>query len=270
MKKTLEGFIKKVSIGPVNTLDSPLRWNRFLSVKEPQMLSRKIDTENEIDWNLISDIGGLRKVRLSEFTASDINLVFDPALFPRRLGRDDLKGLRQTLLFAKSTPQLSYGENIAARIEMKTESVIRDLAKDVEYAPLLFRYRFEPLCDAYLKGNHLEDFLLGGKIRVERKEVDSFFSKVADAARDFAEYAKDHVDSGMFTDVLDGVGDARARSLYREMIVKGGMSEGHMLAYLMDRYDLSEEKAGKILAGLLKAEPSLVVRKGGLYMPVYS
>jgi hypothetical protein len=270
MRRSLEGFVRKVSIGPVNTLSSPLRWNRFLSVKEPDMLARKIETENEIDWNLISDIGGLRKVRLSEFTASDINLVFDPALFPRRLGRDDLKGLRQTLLFAKSTPQLSYNDTISARIEVKTEAVIKDLAKDVEYAPLLFRYRFEPLCDAYLKGNHLEDFLLGGKIKVGRKEVDDFFGKVADAARDFAEYAKDHVETGMFTEILDGVGDARARSLYREMIVKGGMSEEHMRTYLMDKYDISEEKAGKILEGLIKAEPALVVRKGGLYAPVYS
>jgi hypothetical protein len=209
-------------------------------------------------------------VRLSEFTASDINLVFDPALFPRRLTRDDLKGLRQTLLFARSTPQLSYGESINARIEVKTDAVIRDLAKEVEYAPFLFRYRFEPLCDAYLRGSHLEDFLLGGRINVERSEVDDFFSKVKDAARNFAEYAKDHVDSGMFTQVLDGIVDRRARSLYQELVVKGGMSREHMLAYLMDRYDLSEDKAERVLEGLIQAEPALVVRKGGLYVPVYS
>lgn len=270
MRRQLGNFIKEVNIGPINKLCNQLKWNRFISLKEPKILSRTLETRNEVDWNLISDISAMNKPRLSEFTASDINLVFDPNLFPRKLSREDLKNLRQTLLFAKSTPALSYGENIVGRIEMKTEDLVKELARVVDYAPFLFRYRFEPLCDAFLKGNHLEDYIIGGEINVEKRDVDDFFRRVKDAALDFAEYAQDHIETTAYGKVIDTIKDHRARSLYTELLVKGGLSAEHMVSYLMERYNTTEEKAKSIVEDLVEAEPVLVVKKQGLYNPVYS
>ncbi|MEA3255559.1 MAG: hypothetical protein U9Q22_06960 [Candidatus Altiarchaeota archaeon] len=264
----LTNFIKRVNVGSLNKLTNQFHWNRFLSVKNPEMLSRKIKSSNEIDWNLISEIGKINQLRRSEFIASDVNLVFDPNIFPPKINKEDAKNMKQTLLFAKSTPQVMYSNDMNALMEVKTDKLVRNLAKRVDYAPFLFRYRFEPLCDAFLKGSHLMDYLTGGDVVIKRKDIHEFFKRAGDAVLDFATYAEQYIDDNTFNSILDGVRDRRAQDLFKELIVKDGMSNDQMMLYLMDRYSLREEKAESIVSGLVHAEPVLVTRKGNLYKPV--
>lgn len=266
MRKQLVDFIAKVNVGSLNKVSPQFRWSRFLSVEDHAILSRTMDTKNEIDWNIISDMENINQLKSSRFITSDMNLIFDPNLFPRRLNRDDIKNLRQTILFAKSTPQITYSEKLIAWIENKTEEIVDDLAKRVDYAPFLFRYRFEPLCDAFLKANHLEDYLMGGDIRIKKKEVHDFFKRSRDAACEFAYAVKP--DESVFTPILDGIRDKKVQSLYRELLVKGAMTEERMVQYITERYPVVERKADSLVSSLLHAEPVLVVRRGDLYMPV--
>jgi hypothetical protein len=269
MRKQLVDFIKKVNVGSLNKVSTQFKWNRFLSIEDPAILSRTMETDNEVDWNLISDIDNINQLRNSRFMTSDINLVFDPSLFPRRLSRDDIKNLKQTLLFMKSTPPMEYSKNIDELIEAKTDNVVRDLAKRVDYAPFLFRYRFEPLCDAFLKANHLEDYLLGGGIKIKEKDVRDFFKRAEDASCDFADYAEPYITDSRFTSIPDIIGDRRIQDLYREMLVKGAMTEKDMIHYLTERYSVVERKADSLVSSLLHAEPVLVVRKATFYKPIY-
>lgn len=264
----LNNFIKRVNVGSLDKLTNQFRWNRFLSINNPEILSRGIQTSNEIDWNLISELEKINQLKSSKFIASDINLVFDPSLSPPKINKEDAKNMKQTLLFAKSTPQVIYPPGMNALIEVKTDKVVRNLAKRVDYAPFLFRYRFEPLCDAFLKGSHLMDYFTGENVVIKRKDINEFFKRAGDAVRDFAEYAEQYIDDNTFNSILDGVRDRRAQDLFKELIVKDGMSNDQMMLYLMDRYSLREEKAESIVSGLVHAEPVLVTRKGNLYKPV--
>ena len=268
MKKQLRDFIRKVNIGSLDTLSTQFRWNRFLSVDNPEILSRRIQTNNEIDWNLISNLEEINQLKRSKFIASDINLVYDPDLFPPKINREDAKNVKQTLLFAKSTPQITYSESINALIEVKIEDVIHDLAKRVDYAPFLFRYRLEPLCDAFLKGNHLADYLLGADISIKRRDVREFFKRAKDVALDFATYAERYIDPDNFGDILEGARDRRAQDILSKLFVKGSMTEDQMIDYLMDKYGVSKERAESIIASLVYEEPVLVIKRGNLYMPV--
>ena len=268
MRKRLRNFIRKVNIGSLDTLSTQFRWNRFLSVDNPEILSRKIQTNNEIDWNLISSLEEINQLKRSKFIASDINLVYDPDFFPPKINKEDAKNVKQTLLFAKSTPQITYSESINALIEVKTEDVVHDLAKRVDYAPFLFRYRFEPLCDAFLKGNHLVDYLIDGDIHIKRKDVHEFFKKAEDAALEFADYAERYIDPNNFKDILEGAKDRRAQDIFNKLLVKGGMTEDQMIDYLMDKHKTSKERAESIIASLVYEEPVLVIKRGNLYMPV--
>ncbi|MBN2014919.1 MAG: hypothetical protein JW778_07045 [Candidatus Altiarchaeota archaeon] len=267
MRKQLLDFIRRVNIGSLDSISDKFRWNRFLSIEDPLILSRTIQTKNEIDWNLVSDIDGINNLKRSRFITSDINLVFDPNIFPRKMNRDDLKNLRQTILFAKSTSGMSYSAEADAWIENGIDKVVRDLAKRVDYAPFLFRYRLEPLCDAFLRANHLEDLLLGGSIGIKRKDVKDFFSIAEDAACDFAEYSRPYVDERVFSSILDSMNDKRLQNLYRELLVKGGMTENDMKLFL-EKHAVAEKKADSLVSSLLHSEPVLVVKQGSLYRPV--
>ncbi len=268
MRKKLGDFIRKVNVGSLNKVSSQFKWNRFLSVKDPVILSRKMKTDNEIDWNLISDICNVNHLKNSEFITSDINLVFDPNLFPGRITREDMNNLKQTLIFAKSVPMSNYSGKVNAWIENKTEAVVKDLAKRVDYAPFLFRYRFEPLCDAFLRGNHLEDYLIEGKIKIKKNDVHNFFKMAEDAACDFADYAAEFIEEDRFSDILDSTKDMRTQDLYRELLVKGGMAEEDMIQYIIEKHAVVDRKAESLVSSLLHAEPVLVIKQGGIYKPV--
>ncbi|MEA1924353.1 MAG: hypothetical protein U9M95_00630 [Candidatus Altiarchaeota archaeon] len=270
-------FIRRVSVEPIDKLNNNLMWGRFMSQKIPEnVLSRRVYNSNEINWNLSTLIEDINKgwKKRNKFMSSDLNMPFEPDIAFPRISKEDAKNLKQTILFAKSTPSIEYTGKIEGIIEAKTDDLIRELAEEATYAPFLFRYRLAPLCDAFIKGNHLADYLMDDNIRFAEKEIRLFFRHARSIAIDFIDFSKQHIDPKYFDDILEDKSptkkaDNRFLGLCRELQIKGYLSYPEIMSFLIERYTLTEKKAESIIDQLRNHEPAIVIEKDNGLSPIY-
>lgn len=278
----LNKFIKHISIEPPNKIDNTLNWSRFVFHEVPEtILSRTSPTINEVNWNISAMIEDMNRgwKHINNFTSSDINVAFSPNILFPEIKKEDRNNIKQTILFTKLI-HVDYTKELNAFIEIKTEELITRLAKEVEYAPFLFRYRFKPLCDAFIKGEHMGEYLLPdiyhseGNLSPSKKDIESFFRGVDNVASEFASFSKGNIDLKQFGNILEDKSvnkraDRKFIDIYNKLLIKGHMTYTQILQYLTEKYELSEQKANSLIGDLKNYEPAIVIERNNGLSPVY-
>ncbi len=272
----LNRFIQQVSIEPINRFENNLHWSRFVFQDLPEnVLSRTSPGINEVNWNIGALIENMSNWKnLSNFTSSDLNVAFGPKILFPKIKKDDINNIKQTLLFAKTGMRVKYERDISALIEVKTEKLLEELGREVNYAPFLFRYRFKPLCDAFIKGNYLGDYQSKTEIKPSRNDINSFFKIVDNIAIDFIDFSKEYIDLKPFDNILGEKSvsikaDRRFLRLYTTLLIKGHMSYNEMILFLIDKCNLSENKAISMIEELKNHEPAIIIEKNNGLTPIY-